>query len=325
LTGSQGDGPTGGRQGPAPGGEAPWDGAAPGGPSRESAAAGGGTSWEGWCLEADYHTHTRFSHGRGSIAENVEAAARAGLTEVGICDHGPALLFIGLRSEEKLAEMRRQVEEARARHPSVRVLLGVEANVISPEGDLDISDAAVAALDILLVGLHPQIRPSLWQGAWPLVWKNVLAGVAGLEARVLAEARRINTRALVRAVERYPVLAVTHAGLKMDVDMEELARACARRGTAIEINSLHGYPREADLEVALRCGARFIISSDAHDPARVGCLEAGLERARRAGIPPHLVLNARRSAAPRPLVEAGIGAAVYGVRGAPGHAPAKGR
>jgi putative hydrolase len=306
--------------------------------AREGAAPGGGASWEGWCLAADYHTHTRFSHGRGSIAENVEAAARAGLTEVGICDHGPALLFIGLRSEDRLAEMRRQVEEAQARHPSIRVLLGLEANVVSPEGDLDVSDAALAALDILLVGLHPQIRPSRWQGAWPLVWNNALAWVAGRlavggraaagegwGARMIAEARRINTRALVRAVERYPVLAVTHAGLKMDVDMEELARACARRGTAIEINSLHGYPREADLEVALRCGARFIISSDAHDPGRVGYLRAGLERARRAGIPPHLVLNARRSAAPRPLVEAGIGAAVYGVRGAPGHAPAKGR
>lgn len=318
MTGRSGDGPAGGRRDPAPGG----------GASRESAAACGGTSWEGWCLAADYHTHTRFSHGRGSVAENVEAAARAGLTEVGICDHGPALLFIGLRSEDRLAEMRRQVEEARVRHPSVRVLLGVEANVISPEGDLDISDAAVAALDILLVGLHPQIRPSLWQGAWPLVWKNALArvagrlGLGGRLARVLEEARRINTRALVRAVERYPVLAVTHAGLKMDVDMEELATACARRGTAIEINSLHGYPRDADLQVALRCGARFIISSDAHDPARVGCLQAGLERARRAGIPPRLVLNARRSAAPPPVVEAGAGAGAYAVREAPGRAPA---
>lgn len=254
-------------------------------------------SWDGWRLAADYHTHTRFSHGRGSIADNVAAAARADLAEVGICDHGPALLFIGLRSEERLAEMRRQVEEAQAHYPSVRVLLGVEANVISPDGDLDISAEAIAALDLLLVGLHPQIRPSLWQGAWPLVWKNARA--LG-KARAAAEARRLNTTALVRAVERHRVLAVTHAGLKMHVDTEELAAVCARRGTAIEINSLHGYPREDDLAVALRCGARFIVSSDAHHPARVGWLDAGRERAQRAGIPPHLVLNARKEQAPFP-------------------------
>lgn len=284
------------------GGPAPEDGLRGEGASR-GGGPGGAESWDGWRLVADYHTHTRFSHGRGSIADNVEAAARAGLAEVGICDHGPALLFIGLRSEERLDEMRRQVEQAGAGNPSVKVLLGVEANVISPDGDLDISEGAVAGLDILLVGLHPQIRPSLWQGAWPLVWKNGVGWVSrmlGLDGRAAAEARRLNTLALVRAVERYRVLAVTHAGLKMHVDMEELAEVCARRGTAIEINSLHGYPREEDLAVALRCGARFIISSDAHHPARVGWLEAGRERARRAGIPPHLVLNACKEQASSP-------------------------
>ncbi|MEW6546944.1 MAG: PHP domain-containing protein [Bacillota bacterium] len=281
------------------------------------------SAWEGWTLAADYHTHTRFSHGQGSILDNVAAAARAGLAELGICDHGPALLFIGLRSEERLAQMRREVEEARVRYPSVKVLLGMEANVISPAGDLDISERAISRLDILLVGLHPQIRPSLWKGAWPLVWNNAVAAIARLaRGRVHGRAaggrsvrrwmgaegraRSLNTRALVGAVRRYPVMAVTHAGLKMDVDMEELAAACAERGTAIEINSLHGYPTPEDLEVAMRYGVRFIISSDAHSPSRVGCLQAGLERARAAGIAPHLVWNARppaRAASPRGACE----------------------
>lgn len=30
-------------------------------------------------LVADYHTHTRYSHGKGTILENVEAAKKKGL------------------------------------------------------------------------------------------------------------------------------------------------------------------------------------------------------------------------------------------------------
>ena len=34
----------------------------------------------------DYHTHTTFSHGKGSIEDNVKAAIAAGLTGLAITD-----------------------------------------------------------------------------------------------------------------------------------------------------------------------------------------------------------------------------------------------
>ena len=37
----------------------------------------------------DYHTHTIFSHGKGTIADNVEAARSKGLKGIAITDHGP--------------------------------------------------------------------------------------------------------------------------------------------------------------------------------------------------------------------------------------------
>jgi len=36
----------------------------------------------------DYHTHTKFSHGKGSVEDNVRAAVAKGLKEVAITDHG---------------------------------------------------------------------------------------------------------------------------------------------------------------------------------------------------------------------------------------------
>ena len=37
----------------------------------------------------DYHTHTTFSHGKGSIEDNVKEAVKKGLKAIAITDHGP--------------------------------------------------------------------------------------------------------------------------------------------------------------------------------------------------------------------------------------------
>ena len=42
----------------------------------------------------DYHTHTVFSHGKGTIEDNVKAAIDAGLKAVAISDHGPGHLSL---------------------------------------------------------------------------------------------------------------------------------------------------------------------------------------------------------------------------------------
>ena len=47
----------------------------------------------------DYHTHTTYSHGKGSIEDNVKAAVDAGLSALAFTDHGPGHLSYAVNRE----------------------------------------------------------------------------------------------------------------------------------------------------------------------------------------------------------------------------------
>ena len=53
-------------------------------------------------LTGDYHTHTYYSHGKGSPRENVLAAVALGLKSVAITEHASAHIFYGVRNEKLL-------------------------------------------------------------------------------------------------------------------------------------------------------------------------------------------------------------------------------
>lgn len=240
---------------------------------------------------ADYHTHSEYSHGHGTIAGNIRAAQSRGLQALAITDHGPATAFgMGVRSEEDLLEIKARLCSLAPSYPGLKLLAGVEANVISLEGDLDVSDEVLGQLDIVLVGLHPSVYPRTLRDAAALVGVNALGRYTRLVHRL---ARRLNTRALIRAVDRHRVDIVTHPGWKLDIDTRALARACAARGTALEINAAHGFLSREFVRVAAAEGVRFAIGSDAHCPADVGRLEAGVAVAEALGLRADQIINAR--------------------------------
>ncbi|MGI6357970.1 MAG: PHP domain-containing protein [Bacillota bacterium] len=244
-----------------------------------------------WELFADWHTHTIYSDGKGSIADNLRAASQAGLEQVAITDHAPNNLGVGIKDmEQTLAEMRAEIDRCNRQHRKTKTLLGLEANVIDHEGKLDVPEYLRSSLDLLAVSLHPLVRPgNVWDGV-RMFAPNLLQRATQLRSRRL---RNLNTKAMVEAVQRHQVSFVAHPGLWIDIDTAELARVCASRDTAMEINCAHADRLAGYVQAALPSGVDFVINSDAHTPEEVGKLEAGIKLAQRLCLDPERIRNAK--------------------------------
>ncbi|MDR1572198.1 MAG: PHP domain-containing protein [Clostridiales Family XIII bacterium] len=238
-------------------------------------------------LEYDLHTHTSFSHGSGSIEDNVLAAKAAGLKRLGIADHGPGHLFFGIR-RSRLPEMRREIERLRAVHPDMEILLGVEANIINSSGLLDVRPWEFGDYDYVIAGYHYGVLGDEPLRAFGLACANIAQGMTGRE---FARLRRENTAMVARALRENDIMILTHPGDKAPVDLPDVAAACAETGTLFEINTGHDCVSPEDMRAAARAGAAFVISSDAHSPGRVGDFMPAVELAARAGIGLERIVN----------------------------------
>lgn len=239
-------------------------------------------------ITGDYHTHTLYSHGKGTVAQSVAAAAQLGLKTIAISEHGPGHVLFGV-SKEKLKALKAEIVALRADYPDLHIKFGLEANIMSPEGDLDVDDELVGMLDFLMAGYHFGSTPKRFfrDSTWHLA--NVLVRYLPFLKGYCIEK---NTQAAVKAIERFPLFALTHPGAKGPIDVAKVAQAAFRRGTLLEINAHHGHLTEAAIRIAKRNHVRFIINSDAHQPDHIGRVAPGVERAIKAGLTAEDVFNA---------------------------------
>ncbi len=241
---------------------------------------------------ADWHTHSRYSDGRGTIEENTAAAVGKGLEQLAITDHCPANIGVGVKDADTFFQIQNEIEAVNEKFDSIKVMLGAEADIIGADGSIDIPRRVVDRLDILIVGLHPYIWPCSFNDAWSVVGVNQMAQVSRSYRK---KARVNNTKALKEAVLKYDVDFISHPNLRMPVDVAELAAVCVTRDTALEINTGHHYDKEALVRAAEKSGVNFVVNSDAHFPETVGNLASGGALLERFNIPVSRILNAREA------------------------------
>ncbi|MBZ2175909.1 PHP domain-containing protein [Schnuerera sp. xch1] len=240
-------------------------------------------------ITADYHTHTIYSHGKGTIRENVEVALERGLKEIGICDHGPGHYMYGVK-REKLFKMRKEVDKLNEEYKDkgIKVLLGVEANIIGYDGTIDVDDDIIDILDILLLGFHYGV---LLNSINEYLLLNVLNPVSNIIPLFRDKLIKKNTNAIIKAIEKYPIDIITHPGDKARLDIKRIAEAAYERGIALEINAKHNQLSVENIKIALDTKVDFYINSDAHYPEDVGNVEEGFERAKKANVPINRIKN----------------------------------
>lgn len=239
-------------------------------------------------LFADYHTHTVYSHGKGNIMDNVMAARRKGLTEIAITDHGIRHFAYGVKIKD-IAKMRDEIDRINENAEGIKVLMGMECNIISTHGDIDMDDGIRKYLDILLVGFHMMVLPKTVRDAVNIYGRNYLSKVFRIDVEGIKEA---NTESMIKAIRKHKIDIITHPGTRIPLDITLIAREAAKAGTALEINSHSSFMRADHVIAAAGEGVQFVINSDAHTSEDVGNLQNGLDIAMEAGLNCDRIINA---------------------------------
>src|SRR5690554_4735923 len=239
---------------------------------------------------ADYHTHTIYSHGKGTILENVVEAKRKGLKKIVIADHGPNHIGFGVKTKNFL-KMREEIDRINVKMKDIEVLMGIEANIVSRDGTVDVPTKYLDIFDIVLAGFHYGVRPASIQDTYYLTFIN---GLGKLSKSWAHKAKKINTDAMIRAIERYPIQIITHPGAKIPIDTYRLSEVAAKAGTWLEINASHGYLTKEFIKIAQEYNVSYVIDSDAHTPKNVGEFKRGINIAIEAGLKEKDIVNAQK-------------------------------
>ena len=215
-------------------------------------------------LRGDHHVHSTFSDDAVStLAQNVEAAASAGLSTLRLVDHVR-------RSTTWVPEYLAAVRALRV-PDGLTVLTGVEAKILDVAGALDVPPLP-DGIDRILIADHqfPGVDGPLGPSA---VRERIAAGWATDD--VLDQF----VEALIATMRRYPGNQLAHCfsilpkiGLsEADVGAQRTdawARAAAETDTLVEVNEKWGCP--GALAALRRAGATIVASTDSHDASEVG-------------------------------------------------------
>lgn len=219
-------------------------------------------------IKGDFHCHTLASlHAYSTLRENLIAAQKRGLRLLAITDHGigtpdsPPLSFF-----ENLTSLPQNVD-------GIRLLRGVEANIMDHTGRLDIPDEVLRQLDFVVASYHTSCT------------------VPGTAAE--------HTRSYIQLAQNENVDLIGHSGSAEFVyDYETVIPIFGECGKIVEINAHTFVCRKKSIEncrrIAELCAKHNVpvmVNSDAHSEFEVGRVERALAMLEEIGFPEKLIIN----------------------------------
>ena len=219
----------------------------------------------------DPHTHTIASgHAYSTIQEMAQAAAQKGLQVLGITEHAPTLP--GACHSIYFRNMHVIPREMYG----VRLLMGVELNILDHTGRLDLDEQHYRCCDLRIAGIHVLC----WEGG----------------------TRTQNTDGMLAAIHNPWTHIISHPGDgTAELDFEPIVRAARDTHTLLEINSSSMIPlrhkevaRPNNLEILRLCrqmDVPIILGSDAHISHSIADYRYALPLLQETSFPDELVMN----------------------------------
>ena len=112
----------------------------------------------------DLHTHTLAAgHAYSTLLENIDAALAMGLQYLGMSEHGPTspggphnFFFSNYKVIPRIYDREENTGRGIPKPDgSLRLLCGVEANICSTNGELDLEERYLQKMDYALASIHP--------------------------------------------------------------------------------------------------------------------------------------------------------------------------
>jgi len=222
-------------------------------------------------LKGDLHSHSKWTDGHHAIREMALAAKAHGLAYLAITDHSRRLTVARGLDPQRLRKQMTEIDDVAV--PGITLLKGIEVDILE-DGSLDLPDAVLGELDLVIAAVHSKFDLS----------------------------RERQTERILRALDHplvsmlaHPVGRLIGAREPYDVDMLKIIRKAVARGRFLELNA---HPERLDLldthcRMAKDEGALVAINSDAHTIQQFDNLKYGVGQARRGWLEKRDVANTR--------------------------------
>jgi len=223
----------------------------------------------------DIHSHSNWSDGRATMLEMAEGAQAMGYSYLGVTDHSPRITVVHGLNAERLVAQSREMAEVQKQVDGVSLLQGIEVDILE-DGALDLPDAVLEILDVVIASPHVKLRQE----------------PAAMTERMMRAASNRHVDVIGHPTGRRPG---SREGATYD--FEAVFKQAAKNGIALEIDC---DPARMDLSpemarMARDLGCDFVVDADAHAPAEFAYVPMALWMARRAGIPKERIRNFRPS------------------------------
>jgi DNA polymerase (family 10) len=220
-------------------------------------------------IRGDLHTHTDLTDGLATLEQMVETARARKLKYYAVTDHAE-LLYMQRMTKEKMLAQRKRLAQLQRKGDMV-LLHGTELN-IQPDGSVDWDRDFLNGFDVCVASIHSHFNMS----------KDDM------------------TKRMITAMENPAVNIIGHPTTRkiggrdpIDLDLDEVFKAAARTGTAMEVNS---HPDRLDLKDehiswARDHGVRFSIDTDSHSTLHLPHMRFGVATAQRGWVGKAEVIN----------------------------------